>query len=356
MPAGCECAPMLVLASSICPAGLIFLEVGLGVGAKELSRSMSIIPSRVFPLLATPKASKIPKEGLRTSQKDLQGYQPYAEAIETTEHELNRYLLFALLECEVGLAIPCPQAQVKTGTHPEQLNCQISENLSPYIVPSTQDNLPMAPNFFLEAKGPDGSLVVAVWQACYNGALGARGIHSLQTYQQDEPINNNNAYTLTLTYHGGQLKLYTTHINKPGYTDGRSEYIMTQLKGWSMTSDLETFCLEASAYQNARDWAKEKRDQFIQVANERLFQKHSQDSSSQHQLVSDLTPVLDDSDGSTESGEYQDAQWSFAVPVERRKEDHGKPRRLRICGSESLVTTSDAARDTISDKALVLQN
>ncbi|KMP10245.1 hypothetical protein CIRG_09926 [Coccidioides immitis RMSCC 2394] len=214
----------------------------------------------------------------------------------------------------------------------------------------------MAPNFFLEAKGPDGSLAVAVRQACYNGALGARGIHSLQTYWQDEPIDDNNAYTLTSTYHGGQLKLYTTHINKPGYTDGRSEYIMTQLKGWSMTSDLETFRLGASAYRNARDWAKEKRDQFIQVANERLFQERSQDSSSQHQPVSDLTPVLDDSDGSTESGEYQDAQWSFAVPVERRKEDHGKPRRPRIRGSESLVTTGDAARDTISDKALVLQN
>nr|KMM68927.1 hypothetical protein CPAG_05250 [Coccidioides posadasii RMSCC 3488] len=109
----------------------------------------------------------------------------------------------------------------------------------------------MAPNFFLEAKGPDGSLVIAMQQACYNGALGACGIHSLQTYQQDELINNNNAYTLTSTYHGGQLKLYMIHINKPGYTDGHSKYIMTQLKGWSMTSDLETFCLGASAYQNA---------------------------------------------------------------------------------------------------------
>ncbi|EEH40420.1 hypothetical protein PAAG_02475 [Paracoccidioides lutzii Pb01] len=31
----------------------------------------------------------------------------------------------------------------------------------------------MAPNFFLEAKIPDGSLAVATRQACYDGALGA---------------------------------------------------------------------------------------------------------------------------------------------------------------------------------------
>ncbi|KAI0187943.1 hypothetical protein F4808DRAFT_466292 [Astrocystis sublimbata] len=45
------------------------------------------------------------------------------------------------------------------------------------IVPSTQPDLPVAPNFFLAAKGPDGSLAVVERQACYDGALG--GIRSL---------------------------------------------------------------------------------------------------------------------------------------------------------------------------------
>ncbi|EFW14297.1 hypothetical protein D8B26_007044 [Coccidioides posadasii str. Silveira] len=94
------------------------------------------------------------------------------------------------------------------GARPEQLNRQIRKDLSDQIIPSTQDDLPMAPNFFLEAKGPDGSLAVATRQACYDGALGARGMHSLQTYRQDKLTYDNNAYTITSTYHGGQLKLY----------------------------------------------------------------------------------------------------------------------------------------------------
>jgi hypothetical protein len=46
----------------------------------------------------------------------------------------------------------------------------------------TQHDLPIAPNFFLAAKGPDGSAAVAKRQACYDGALGERGMHSLQSY------------------------------------------------------------------------------------------------------------------------------------------------------------------------------
>ncbi|KAL1952989.1 hypothetical protein VTO42DRAFT_3785 [Malbranchea cinnamomea] len=67
------------------------------------------------------------------------------------------------------------------GARPEHLHRQICNELSNHIIPSTQDDLPMLPNFFLEAKGPDGSLAVATRQACYHGALGARGMHSLQS-------------------------------------------------------------------------------------------------------------------------------------------------------------------------------
>ncbi|QSS53757.1 hypothetical protein I7I53_01118 [Histoplasma capsulatum var. duboisii H88] len=200
------------------------------------------------------------------------------------------------------------------GARPEQLNRSTREALSDRIIPSTQDNLPMAPNFFVEAKGPDGSLAVATRQACYDGALGARGMHALQSYERYGLTHDNNAYTLTLTYHGGQLKMYTTHMSKSDDPDSRPEYIMQQLKGWSLTGDLETFRQGASAYRNARDWAKEKRDEFIRAANERHSEAHS--PISQHQTASDLTPVLDDSDESTEPDEYQDAQWSFAAPVE----------------------------------------
>ncbi|KAG5295321.1 hypothetical protein I7I48_12169 [Histoplasma ohiense] len=95
---------------------------------------------------------------------------------------------------------------------------------------------------------------------------------------------------------------------------------MTQLKGWSMTSDPGTFRHGASAYRNARDWAKEKRDEFIRDANETHAKAQSQlfHSTSQCQTASEAALTLDDSDLSTLSDqtEYQDAQWSFANTTE----------------------------------------
>lgn len=156
------------------------------------------------------------------------------------------------------------------GARPEHLDRQIREELSNLIILSRRDDRPIAPIFFLEAKGPDGSAAVARRQAWYyDSALGARAIHALQSYQQERPIYDNNSYTITSTYADGTLKLYTTHRIEPKGPDCRPEYIMTQLRSWAMTDTPETFRQGASAYRNARDWAKEKRDEFIRLANER---------------------------------------------------------------------------------------
>ncbi|KKZ61712.1 hypothetical protein EMCG_03741 [[Emmonsia] crescens] len=211
------------------------------------------------------------------------------------------------------------------GARPEQLDRQIHNELSNYIIPSTQDDLPMIPNFFLEAKGPDGSLAVATRQACYDGALGAQGMHTLQSYQQDRSTYDNSAYTLASIYHGGQLKLYTTHLTEPEGPGRRPEYIMTQLNTWGMTGNLETFRQGASAYRNARDWAKEKRDESIKAANETHSKAQSQllHSNSQCQAASEAAPTVDNSDVSTlsDEAEYSNAQWSFAATTEEGEEE-----------------------------------
>ena len=155
------------------------------------------------------------------------------------------------------------------GARPEQLKRRVRDELSGYIIPSKQDHFPMAPNFFLEAKGPDGSLAVAGKQACYDGALGARGMHSLQSYRQDEAVYNNNAYTISSIYHGGTLKMYTSHPSQPNSPGRPPEYYMNQIKGYSVTGDPETFRKGAAAYRNARDLTKEWRDEAINRANER---------------------------------------------------------------------------------------
>jgi hypothetical protein len=153
------------------------------------------------------------------------------------------------------------------GARPEQLNRQVRDELSNQIIPSTQHDLPIAPNFFLAAKGPDGSIAVAGRQASYDGALGARGMHSLQSYGQDEPVYDNNAYTITSIYHGGQLKMYTSHPAEPNRPRSRPEYYMTQINTWGMTGNVETFRQGATAFRNAGDWTKEQRDDAIRCAN-----------------------------------------------------------------------------------------
>jgi hypothetical protein len=153
------------------------------------------------------------------------------------------------------------------GARPEQLNRRVRDDLSSYIIPSTQDDLPIAPNFFLAAKGPDGTAAVARRQACYDGALGARGMNSLQSYEEDEPVYDNNAYTITSIYSDGQLKIYTSHPIQPTSPGGQPEYCMSQLRSFAMTDTAETFRQGATAYRNAREWTKEQRDEAIKQAN-----------------------------------------------------------------------------------------
>lgn len=139
------------------------------------------------------------------------------------------------------------------GARLEQLNRHIRDELSGSIVPSTQDNLPVAPNFFVEVKGPDDAPTVARRQACYDGALSARGIQSLLSYNQEHQESDDSAYTFTSTYHDGHLKMYTNQYAQPTTPGQRPEYYMHQLNGWSMTGNINQFRQGATAYRNGRD-------------------------------------------------------------------------------------------------------
>ena len=137
------------------------------------------------------------------------------------------------------------------GARPEQLNREVRTKLSGSIVLSTQEDLPIAANFFLATKGPDGSAAVAGRQACYDGALGARGIHSLQSHGQSEPAYDNNAYTVSSVYHNGQLQIYTSYPAQPDGPGTRPEYYMHQINTYGMTGNLETFRQGATAFRKS---------------------------------------------------------------------------------------------------------
>jgi len=103
-------------------------------------------------------------------------------------------------------------------------------------------------------------------QAWYDGVLGARAMHSLQSYKQ-EPVYDGQAYTCSSTYHAGMLKIYVHHITES--VDGTPEYHMTQVGAWALTGDSSGFRQGVTAFRNTRDWAQEWRDTLISAANER---------------------------------------------------------------------------------------
>ncbi|KAI8626605.1 hypothetical protein F5Y19DRAFT_221473 [Xylariaceae sp. FL1651] len=157
------------------------------------------------------------------------------------------------------------------GARMNDVHTQVRHDLNKTIIPTKHADVPVAPNFFLEAKAPRGGADVALRQAGYDGAYGAHAMHSLQNYGKEEPVYDNNAYTFSSTYHAGTgtLQLYAHHPTAPNTPERRPAYHMTQLKAYALTSDQETFINGATAFRNARDMAKQHRDSFIDAANTR---------------------------------------------------------------------------------------
>ncbi|KAH6889926.1 hypothetical protein B0T10DRAFT_572089 [Thelonectria olida] len=187
-------------------------------------------------------------------------------------HLLARNTVFGNLEPLTDGTLAPANPDIYYGAYPDELDRSIRDELSGHIIPSTMEDKPMAPNFFLEVKGPDGSAAVATRQARYDGAIASRGIHSLQNYSREEPQYDGRAYTYSSTYQDGTLKLYAHHVAAPTTEGGRPEYHMTKIRGFDMTDTRETFVQGATAFRNVRDLAKRHRDGFIQAANARAAQ------------------------------------------------------------------------------------
>ncbi|KAI0399450.1 hypothetical protein F4802DRAFT_37074 [Xylaria palmicola] len=189
----------------------------------------------------------------------------------------KRNVLFTELKAITTADLVKPKPDFFDGAHLQNIDEQIRDkddhqSLYSSITPSKHPSIPVAPNFFLEAKGPDGSAAVAQRQACYDGAYGARAMHSLQNYGEEEPAYDGNAYAYSSTYHAGTgtLQLYAHYVTAPIAPDGRPEYHMTQLDGYYMTGKRQTFVEGATAFRNLRDEADDHRKTFIAAANAKV--------------------------------------------------------------------------------------
>ncbi|KAI9040460.1 uncharacterized protein KD926_008283 [Aspergillus affinis] len=212
--------------------------------------------------------------------RDLEEY--FAEVLEGGDSEDSKcengflFANFAILAKDVGHMVPYHVA----GAHREALDSNICARLNKEIQPSNSHHL-IAPNFFLELYAtPDAKPTTARKRACYAGALGARAMQALRRYEKEEeqPLFDHKAYTLSATLHSGMLNLYAHHI-----TDGDPQnYITTEIAEYNMRSGQDEFQIGITAYRNARDWAKNRRNELIAGANSRHPQGSGQQTAGSH--------------------------------------------------------------------------
>ena len=171
----------------------------------------------------------------------------------------------------LGDHISDPQPDYFNGARTSEIRPKVRNDLEQYIVPSSQRHRPALPNFFTEAKGPDGKASKAKRQITQDLAAGARGMLMTQSYELDERVFDNKAHTFGSTYHSGTgtLQLYAMHPTEPGDADGKLEYHTTKINGYDLTGNQDTHRQGIGAFRNLRDLAKERRDEFIALANER---------------------------------------------------------------------------------------
>lgn len=133
--------------------------------------------------------------------------------------------MFSNLEPLTNGTITAAQPDIYWGATPEQLARPARDGLAGHIVPSTMLDKPLAPNVFLEVKGPDGNAAVATRQVRYDGAISSRAMHSLQNYGVETPQYDGKPHTFSFTYHvgTGTLQEYVHHMTAPTTEGGRPE-------------------------------------------------------------------------------------------------------------------------------------
>ena len=170
---------------------------------------------------------------------------------------------------EITQKIVVPQPDYYEGEFPGDGNRTLRDRLNTAIVPSTRRERPFLPNFFVEAKGPDGSLTVAARQACYDGAVGTRAMHSLRSLGRTEAYDGD-AYAASATLHGrGNLELFTHHMRQPGGPRTQPETHMRRVFANNLTNSPRDFREGRTAFRNLADKSNELRVRFIDDANRR---------------------------------------------------------------------------------------
>ena len=165
-----------------------------------------------------------------------------------------------------GTIVPA-QPDVYYGARPDVLLPEIQEACNGLVVPSSDKTHPILPNFFVALKGPRGTRPVAESQACYDGALGARGLTLLTSIGAGKQVLEDQAYTITSTLQDGVLRMYTSHLYVSRDPRRSWECAMTSVCSHLLDAGPDQFRGGVTAYRNLNEWAQEYRDDKILSAN-----------------------------------------------------------------------------------------
>lgn len=133
----------------------------------------------------------------------------------------------------------------------------LRQQLKAYVAPL--ENGPCLPNFFLEMKGPDGTIECAMRQALYDGALGARGMLYARRAATTDNEFDEVAYTFSGLYASDNLRLYAHWLTQPLGVNTGHHYHMYTLGQFFLTTSAEDFQTAVMAFQNLRDYAAQLR-------------------------------------------------------------------------------------------------
>lgn len=228
-----------------------------------------LIQPRASPSRSSDRSFKSFKKAVVGAQdEDEVMSKAFPKIVGNSRHPSGQNVPFGNLE-QITKKIVVPQPDWYQGELPGEGNRTLRERLNKAIVPSNRKERPFLPTYFAEAKGPDGSYTVARRQACHDGALGARVMHSLQSLGGTEDYDGK-AYAASAIYHGeGDLKLFTHHMTQPRGPGTLPHTHMNRIKALNLTDSPQSFREGRVAFRNVADKTSEYRVQFINDANRR---------------------------------------------------------------------------------------
>lgn len=167
--------------------------------------------------------------------------------------------------------IVIPQPDYYEGEQPGPGNRQLRRQLDKFIVPSSHENYPFLPNFFLKANALDGDLSKAEHQACHAGALGARAMHRVENLGRRREVFDSKARTASAILHGrGTISLFAHHLRKPTQLGGPVRTFMNPIgKTYNLGDNPKRSREGVGAFRNASDFANQHRRESIENAHRR---------------------------------------------------------------------------------------